>query len=136
MARKMTAVCLAGFIMMAAAGCAPLVVGMAVGGVAMYAVSKDTIQGETDKPYEALWQAAREVGRMRATIKSENLESGTVYLESDSGRAWVRLVRVNDQTTRLKVSARKYHMPNISYAQELFSKIIEQVDKVSGTERL
>lgn len=107
-------------------GCMPLIIGGAVGALGGYAVSRDTIQGETDTPYESLWNAALTVGKIRGTIKQEDYNSGAINLEVGQSRVWVRLIRLTDATTRVKISARKYHLPDISLAQELFVKIIEQ----------
>ncbi len=108
------------------AGCVPLIVGATVGGVAVYAVSKDTVQGETDKTYDSIWNAALRVGKIRGTIKQENYTKGTIELEAESSRVYIRLFNLTRATTRLRVSARKYHMPNISLAQDMFVKIMEE----------
>ena len=108
------------------AGCVPLIIGATVGGVAVYAVSKDTVQGETDKTYDSIWNAALRVGKIRGTIKQENYTKGTIELEAESSRVYIRLFDLTRATTRLRVSARKYHMPNISLAQDMFVKIMEE----------
>ncbi|HTY44483.1 MAG TPA: DUF3568 family protein [Patescibacteria group bacterium] len=107
-------------------GCAPLIVGGILGGVGAYAVSKDTIQGETDKPYESLWESAVKVARIRGTVRQEDVTKGYLELQTDSGRIWITLIRLTQATTRVKVSARRFHMPNIALAQDMFVKIMEQ----------
>ncbi len=107
-------------------GCAPLIIGGAVGVLGGYAVSKDTMQGETDKSYDSLWEAALTVGRIRGEIKYENRMKGYIELEAESSKVYVRLIRLTAATTRLRVSARKYHLPNFSLAQDMFMKIMEQ----------
>lgn len=115
------------FILPVVSGCVPLMVGGAVGAVGGYAISKDTIQGETDKRYEALWNSALMVSRIKGTIKQEDAAKGYLELESDGNRVWVRLVRLTRSATRLKISARnKLHLPNIGLAQEMYVKIIEE----------
>jgi len=109
-----------------ALGCAPLIVGAAVGGLGGYAISKDTIQGETDKSYESLWSASLTISRMRGIITQENNASGTIELETQGSRVWIRLVRLTRLTTRLRVAARKYHLPNLELAQDLFVRIMEE----------
>lgn len=108
-------------------GCAPLIIGAAVGGLGAYVISKDTAQGETDKSYGSLWNSALAVGRIRGTIKQEDNARGYIELETDSGQVWIRLVRLTRATARLKVSARnKLHLPDIALAQEIFVKIMEE----------
>jgi hypothetical protein len=107
-------------------GCVPLVIGTAAGALGGYAVSKDTIQGETDKSYESLWNSALTVSRIRGSIKQENLKSGYIELWAGSSHVWINLVRLTRSTTRLRVSARRYHLPNMDLAQEIFVKIMEE----------
>ncbi|MFA5355850.1 MAG: DUF3568 family protein [Candidatus Omnitrophota bacterium] len=107
-------------------GCAPLIIGGAVGALGGYAVSKDTVQGETDRSYESLWNAAFTVSRIRGEIKYEDKMKGYIEAEAESSRVYIRLVRITSSTTRLRVSARKYHFPNMNLAQDIFVKIMEQ----------
>lgn len=108
-------------------GCAALIIGSAAGAVGGYAVSRDTIQGETDKRYDNLWDAALTVSRIRGQIKYEDRTKGYIELEAESSRIDIRLIRLTAATTRLRVSARKYHLPNITLAQDIFVKIMEEV---------
>jgi hypothetical protein len=114
------------FLCSVISGCAPLIVGAAVGGVAMYAVSKDTIQGETDRDYDSLWNAALLVSRIRGNIKKDDYMKGYIEAEIDSSRVYIRLSRVTSSTIKLRVSARKYHFPNLTLAQDLFVRIVEE----------
>lgn len=107
-------------------GCVAFMVGGAVGALGGYAVSKDTVQGETDRPYELLWDSALRVGRIRGAIKQEDKQRGSIQLETDSSLVWIRLIRLTRATTRLRISARKYRLPNLRLAQELFVKILEE----------
>jgi len=107
-------------------GCVPLIIGGAAGALGAYSVSKDTIQGETDKPYGALWSSAVMVSRIRGTIKQEDSTKGVIELGDGPNQVWIRLIRLTQATTRLRISARKYHLPNVELAQDLFVKIIEE----------
>lgn len=113
-------------VLLSIMGCVPLMVGGAVGALGGYAVSKDTIQGETDKPYDSLWNSALMVSRIRGTIKQEDEQKGYIELGTDSSRVWIRLIRLTHSTVRLKVSSRKYHLPNIELAQDIYVKIMEE----------
>lgn len=107
-------------------GCAPLIIGGAVGALGGYAASKDTIQGETDKSYDSLWNAALIVSKIRGEIKDENKTKGYIELEAESSKIYIKLIRLTVATTRVRVAARKYHLPNLSLAQDIFVKIMEQ----------
>lgn len=107
------------------AGCLPLIIGGAVGALGGYAVSKDAIQGNTDKDYDLLWNSALNVSKARGTIKQEDYTRGYIELEVKPSHVWIRLARLTPVTTRLRVSARKYRLPHIDLAQDMYVKIME-----------
>ena len=110
-------------------GCVALIVGGAVGAVGGYAISKDTIQGDSDTPYQKLWDAAAEVSRMRGAIVLQDQARGILNLKVDKSKVYIRFIRLTEATTRVRVAARKYHMPDLTLAQDLFVKIIEEAKK-------
>ena len=114
-------------------GCVPLIVGGVVGALGGYAVSRDTIQAETDIPYEALWDSALTISRNRGTITRENPSGGQLDVNIDSSRVWIKLIRLTHETTRLRVSARKHALPNISLAQDLFVRIMEAANDLNSS---
>lgn len=122
--RKFLWLILALYLLPIVSGCAPLIIGAAAGGLGAYAVSKDTVQGDTDKGYEALWDSALTVAKVYGLIQKENSSTGSIELGAQSSKVWIKLFRVTEATTRLKVSARKYHFPNMELAQDIFVKII------------
>ena len=106
-------------------GCLPLVVGTTVGALGGYAISKDIVQCETDKPYETLWNSALTVSKIRGRVKQEDIARGYIELEADSSLVRINVVRLTRTTNRLKIFARKYGFPNLSLAEDLFVKILE-----------
>ncbi len=106
-------------------GCAPLIIGGAVGAIGAYAASKDAIQGDTDKPYDSLWDSAVSVAASKGTIKQEDKTKGYLELKDNSSQVYIRLLRLTRSTVRMRISARKHHLPNLGLAQELFTKIID-----------
>lgn len=111
-------------VLLSSSGCIPVLVG--AGALGGYAVSKDTIQGETDVPYDDLWDSALRISRIRGTIKQEDVTEGYIKVAVESGLVWIRLLKLTQATSRLKVSARKWHFPNIALAQDLYLKIIQE----------
>lgn len=120
--------CLA-FIALASSGCAALLLGVAAGGVGMYAASSDAIQGESVISYETLWHAAREVSRIRGTISKEDYKAGVIELDAESSKVWIRVIRLTSETTRLRVAARKFKLPNLTLAQDMFLKIMDEAKR-------
>ena len=123
---KKIAVLLLPFAFLNLLGCAPLILGTAAGALGAYVVSKDTIQGDTDKPYESLWDAALAISKIRGTIKQEDTRKGYIELEAERSRVWIRLIRLTRSTTRLKIAARRYHLPNLELAQDMYAKIMDE----------
>jgi hypothetical protein len=115
-----------GFMLNNILGCAPLIIGATVGGVGCYAVSRDTVQGETDRSYNSIWEALVRVSRIRGTIKEEDSLRGYLVLTADGSKVWIRLIRLTRATVRLRISARKLHLPNSALAQDLYTKIMEE----------
>jgi hypothetical protein len=113
------------FILLNISGCW-FIVGGAAGAAGAYVASKDTMQGETDKPYDSLWNASQTVARIRGSIKTEDYRKGSIELEADSSQVWIRLIRLTRSNTRLRISARKHHLPNLTLAQDIFTKIMEE----------
>ena len=107
-------------------GCVALVVGGAVGALGGYAVSKDTIQADSDKPYDRLWNGALNVSRMRGAIRQEAAARGYIEADIEKTKVWIRMVRLTQATTRIRISCRRYHFPNLELAQDLFVKIMEE----------
>jgi len=101
--------------------------GGAVGAVGAYAVSKDTVQIDTDKSYESAWDASMAVARIKGTIKEEDLTNGVIKARISGSFVWITLVRISTTTTRIKVSVRKNRFPNLALAQELLLKIVEEI---------
>lgn len=109
-------------------GCAALAImgGMGIGAVGTYAVGRDTIQTDTEKPMEMLWEAALAVARDYGAVTKEDMPRGILDLRIGPNKAWVRIIRMTRTINRLKVSARAYHLPNIALAQDIFIKIMEK----------
>ncbi|MFA5224700.1 MAG: DUF3568 family protein, partial [Candidatus Omnitrophota bacterium] len=112
------------FILPVVCGCAPLIIGAAAGGLGAYAISKDTVQGDSDKSFDLLWDSAVNVSKQYGITQQENISTGYIELTADSSKVWIRLIRLTRATTRIRVSARKFHFPNIELAQDLFVKIV------------
>ena len=125
--KKGLSIALVLFILPVVCGCIPLMIGAAAGGLGAYAVSKDTVQGDSDKGFDLLWDSAINVTKQYGIVQQENISTGSIELTADSSKVWIRLIRLTQATTRIKISARKYHFPNMELAQDLFVKIVSGV---------
>jgi len=125
--KKILSILLILFILPVFCGCAPLIIGAAAGGLGAYAISKDTVQGDSDKNFDLLWESALNVSKQYGIIQQENISTGYIELTADSSKVWIRFIRLTRATTRIRISARKFHFPNMDLAQDLFVKIISGV---------
>ncbi|MFH1622542.1 MAG: DUF3568 family protein [Candidatus Omnitrophota bacterium] len=105
-------------------GCIFVVAG--VGALGGYAISKDTIQGETEKTYDKVWNTAKSVLNTMGSVITENKSKGEFEADFSPSFVKVKIEELTPKTTRLRVSARKYMFPNINLAQKIYIKIIEQ----------
>ncbi|MFA4988839.1 MAG: DUF3568 family protein [Candidatus Omnitrophota bacterium] len=108
-------------------GCFPLLIGAAAGGLGAYAVSNDTVEGDSDKNFDMLWDSALATARRYGNVDTENISTGHIEVSFESSKLWIRLIRLTRATTRVRVSARKHHFPDIKLAQDVFVKIISGV---------
>ena len=111
--------------MVCASGCI-FVVGGAVGALGGYAISQDTIEGESDITYHSLWNSAVDVMGVMGTQQVINSQEATIVAQVDSAKVWITFERLAQATTRIRVKARRYLMPHITLSQKIFVKIIER----------
>ena len=108
-----------------ASGCAPLIIGGAIGAVGGYAISKDTVQVDIDKPYDSLWASAVSVSDARGIIRLEDPARGRIELDAEKSKVRINITRLTKLASRIRVSARKYHLPNISLAEDICMRVID-----------
>ena len=101
------------------------VIGGAVGVLGGYAISQDTIQGETSKSFTSIWSSAVEVLNIMGDVSIEDAAKGVIEASVDSSRVKIDVVELVPGVVRLRVKARKSIFPNIKLAQKIYVKIIE-----------
>lgn len=104
-------------------GCIFIVAG--VGVLGGYAISKDTIQGETDKNFLSIWDSSLDILKVMGLVYTEHKSKGTLEAKVNSSDVKIVIEELTVKTTRLRVSARKYLFPDISLAQKIYIKVIE-----------
>lgn len=105
------------------------IIGGAVGALGGYAISQDTIQGETNNSYTRVWKAATETMRTLGTISVEDKTRGTIEAKVNSSTVKVFVEEVIEGATRLRVKARKHLFPNLKLSQKIYVKVIEGATK-------
>ena len=110
-------------------GCAAIFLAAGAGAVGGYAVSRDTFEGVTSKGQDEIWEAAHRVVAIMGTIEEDNRRSGAIVGRVNGATVTVTLVPVNLTTTKLRIKARKGIFPRIGTAQEVYGKIINQLEE-------
>lgn len=109
-------------------GCVPLIIAGA-GAVGGYAVSRDTFEGTTARGQEELTEAASRVGSIMGTIIDNDRRRGELYARIQGANVYITVVPINMTTTKLRVKARKGIFPQIGIAQEVYTKIMNQLEQ-------
>jgi len=109
-------------------GCIYFILGgvAAVGG---YAVSPDTIQGETDKEYSDVWDAALQVANVMGKVDFKSDKIGEISALISGAKVKISITQITHSFVRIKVKARKSFFPSISTAQDVYVKIMRQLDE-------
>jgi hypothetical protein len=114
-------------VSLAGGGCALFLVG--AGAAGGYAISKDEIEGFTDKDYERTWETARRVISKDGAILAENKILGAIEATVRDSNVKAKIEKFSTVSVRMRIQARKGYnlLPDIETAQDLFTKIIKDL---------
>ena len=108
-------------------GCAPVLIG--VGAVSGYMLSNDAATGEVTGSYSTLWNACIDRLEAEGVTIMESIESdGLIRGERAKEHIVVKIESLNSNVQRLKVAARKYLIPKPYVAQDIFVKIVKDLE--------
>ena len=119
---------LAAFLCIFSSGCVFIVVG-AAGAVGGYAVTRDTFEGVSSKSQEELLASARKVMSIMGTVLNERPKDGEIVGTVYGAHVTIDVIQINLTTSRLRVRARKLIFPRIGIAQEIYTKIMNQLEQ-------
>lgn len=126
--QKFVLTCLCLSLALTASGCVYLVIGT-FGALGGYVVSPDTVEGITSNDKEALWDAAVNVVSIMGLIEEKQSSSGIIIAKINGARVTITIMPLNQSNVRLTVKARKAFLPKISIAQDVFVKVMSQVNE-------
>lgn len=109
-------------------GCVFLVAG-SIGVVGGYVVSPDTIEGVSDYDVVDVWDAAKEEIGLVGIVLEEDEDLGIMTAKVHGSKVTVTIFETEDNKTRLTVKARRWTLPRIRLAQDIFMKIMENLDQ-------
>lgn len=108
---------------LACSGCVYLIVG-GIGALGGYVISPDTIEGISQHDKDEVWGAAEEIVSVMGIIESQDQATGVLLAKIDKASITITVESLSTTATQLRVKARKYHLPRISIAQEIYVKIM------------
>lgn len=108
-------------------GCIYLVVG-GLGALGGYVISPDTVEGLTENDMSEMWDAAVEIVSIMGVILEEHEDGGILLAKINGAKVTISIMPISDTTLKLNVKARKRHFPKISVAQDVFVKIMKQLE--------
>ena len=125
---KILPIVLAASICLFSSGCVFLIIG-GVGAVGGYAVTRDTFEGVSSKGQEELMTAAHKVLSIMGTITEDRPKDGEIVARVYGNRVTVEVIQINLTTSKLRVKARNAIFPRIGLAQDVYTKIINQLEQ-------
>jgi len=128
MAKQSFKILLAAFICIFSSGCVFLVIG-GVGAVGGYAISRDSFEGVSSKGQEELFAAAQKVLSIMGTISDARPKDGEIVAMVYGNHVTVDIIQINLTTSKLRVKARKDLLPSVGVAQEVYTKIMNQLEQ-------
>ena len=121
---------LAFFLTVSLAGCVPMVlVAVGAGAVGGYAVSRDTFEGISAKGQDEIWEAANNVLGIMGEVRNNDRKSGSIAAVVNGVNVTVSVIPISLTATKLRVKARKAIFPRIAIAQDVYAKIMHQLEQ-------
>ncbi len=115
-------------IAMSLSSCIYIVVGT-VGALGGYMISPDTVEGVTANDKEVVWDAAVNVVSIMGIIEEQEKSSGIMIAKVSGTKVTITITPLNQSTVKLSVKARKSYLPKSQVAQDIFVKIMSQVNE-------
>ena len=108
-------------------GCVPLFL-MGAGAAGGYAISKDSVEGTVNKRFHRVFNASLDVVKSKGVLKSQDEEQGKIEgVVGNQVTATIELSQATERSVKIKVTARKNHLPNIDVAQEVYTDILKRI---------
>jgi hypothetical protein len=110
-------------------GCVPVLIGTGV--VGGYLLSNDSAIGKIKIGYSQLWDVCIEkLEEMEAEITQTDESKGIIRAKILENFITIKIDSLTPKTQRLKVSVRKYLLPQPQFAQKVFFEIAKDVEEI------
>ena len=112
------AVILGALLAIGLSGCAPIFLATA-GAVVGYAVSRDSVTVDLDRPLDRVWSACLEESKHQGTVKRQDQARGRIDAHIRGVDVVVTVDSLTPSTVRVVIRARKNLLPQVDIAQRL-----------------
>ena len=108
-------------------GC--IVLALGAGAAGGYAISKDEIEGFSDRSLEQTWRAAWKIFNQEGVVEMANKESAKIEALINESKVNFSAEQVSPKSVRFTIQARKSMnlFPDIKLAQNLYQKMIKEL---------
>lgn len=118
------------FLAVSLCGCVPMVfVAVGAGAIGGYAVSRDTFEGVSAKGQDEIWDAANHILVIMGEVRNNDRKNGTINAVVSGVSVTVSVIPVSLTATKLRVKARKSIFPRIAVSQDVYTKIMHQLEQ-------
>ena len=114
------------FLAIGLSGCAPILLATA-GAVVGYAVSRDSVTLDLDRPLDRVWSACLEETKHQGTVKKQDQARGRIDAHIRRTDVVVTVDALTPSTVRVVIRARKNLLPQVEIAQRLGVGIARRV---------
>lgn len=128
MRKKFLHLFLIGLVALSLNGCVYLVVG-GVGALGGYIVSPDTVEGVSNNTIDDVWRSTLDVMGIMGIIEEQSKEAGILIGKVNGCKVTVTITTINQKNVKVSVKARKAFFPKINVAQDVFVKIMTNVEE-------
>lgn len=108
-------------------GCVYLIIG-GLGAVGGYVVSPDTVEGVLGYGDNEIWDSAIEVIGLMGSMEERSDQTGSLIARINGSRVTINIISFSQNSTMLRVKARRSFFPRISVAQDVFIKIVKSLE--------
>ena len=100
---------------------------LAFGAVGGYAISKDSVTMDLDRPMEHIWNACVEETRHQGAVKRLDPKNGRLDAQIQQASVVVTVEQLTPATVRVVIRARRNLLPRIEVAQRLAIGIARRI---------
>ena len=93
-----------------------------------YAATRDTFEGVSSKGQDELLASAHKVLSIMGTITDERPKDGELVATVYGNHVVVDVIQINLTTSKLRVKARNGIFPRVGVAQDIYTKIMNQLE--------